>query len=184
MPTLPPQHQQIVQAHAAFICQFVQLAQNRDARPALDELLRGAEQAGWTRLVAALRLMLDGRRDPGVLAGLDEEDKVIAEAVLRGLADPSTLPDPGTRPDAAFAAPGLAAMIHASARGDHQAFVLLSNMADQMRRAGGEMQRFAAVLRPLINGERNADKLARGLPPRGRQLLLSLLEELGRLDTH
>ncbi len=184
MPTLPPPHQQIVQAHAAFICQFVQLAHNRDARPALDELLRGAEQAGWTRLVAALRLLLDGRRDPGVLAGLDEEDTVIAEAVLRGLVDPTTLPDPDARPDAAFAAPGLAAMIHASARGDHQAFVLLSNMADQMRRAGGEMQRFAAVLRPLINGERNADRLARGLPPRGRQLLLSLLEELGRLDTH
>ena len=46
------------------------------------------------------------------------------------------------------------------------------------------MQRFAAVLRPLVNGERNADRLARGLTPRARQLLLSLLEELGRLDVH
>ena len=88
MPTLPPQHQQIVQAHAAFICRFVELSQNLANRPALEELLRGAEDAGWVRLVAALRLVAAGRRDPGTLAGLDEEDTVIAEAILllRGVA--------------------------------------------------------------------------------------------------
>ena len=63
MPTLPPRRQQIVQAHAAFICRFVELSQNAANRPALEELLRGAEEAGWARLVAAPRLIVAGRRD-------------------------------------------------------------------------------------------------------------------------
>jgi hypothetical protein len=184
MPTLPPQHQQIVQAHAAFICRFVELSQNAASRPALEELLRGAEDAGWTRLVAALRLIAAGRRDPGTLAGLDEEDTVIAEAILRGLADPATLPDPQHKPDGAFAAPGLAGLIHAAARGDAQALVVLSHMAEQMSRAGGEMARLAGLVRRLVNGERDAGTLGRGLSVRTRQLLHSILEELGRLDRH
>jgi len=184
MPTLPPQHQQIVQAHAAFICRFVELSQSLANRPALEELLRGAEDAGWTRLVAALRLIAAGRRDPGTLARLDEEDTVIAEAILRGLVDPATLPDPAQRPDGAFAAPGLAAMIHAASRGDAQTLVVLSHMAEQMSRAGGEMARLAGLVRRLLNGERNADTLERGLSVRTRQLLHSILEELGRLDRH
>ena len=184
MPTLPPQHQQIVQAHAAFICRFVELSQNLANRPALDELLRGAEDAGWTRLVAALRLVAAGRRDPGTLAGLDEEDTVIAEAILRGLIDPATLPNPDQKPDGAFAAPGLAAMIQAASRGDTQTLVALSHMAEQMSRAGGEMARLAGLVRRLLNGERNAAALERGLSVRTRQLLHSILEELGRLDRH
>jgi hypothetical protein len=184
MPTLPPQHQQIVQAHAAFICRFVELSQNFASRPALEELLRGAEDAGWTRLVGALRLIAAGHRDPDTLAGLDEEDTVIAEAILRGLIDPATLPDPDQKPDGTFAAPGLAAMIHAAARGDAQTLVVLSHMAEQMSRAGGEMARLAGLVRRLLNGERNAAALERGLSLRTRQLLHSILEELGRLDRH
>ena len=184
MPTLPPQHQQIVQAHAAFICRFVELSQNAASRPALEELLRGAEDAGWSRLVAALRLIAAGRRNPATLVGLDEEDPVIAEAILRGLTDPATLPDPDRKPDGAFAAPGLAAMIHAAARGDAQTLVMLSHMAEQMSRAGGEMARLAGLVRRLVNGERDANALERGLSVRTRQLLHSILEELGRLDRH
>jgi hypothetical protein len=184
MPTLPHQHQQIVQAHAAFICEFVRLSRNPDARQALEQLLKGAEDAGWSRLVRALRLIHAGQRDLRGLQGLDEEDAVIAEAVLRGLQDPGTLPDPSRKPDGAFAAPGLAAMIHAAGRGDARTLVALSNMAEQMTRAGGEMARTAALIRRLVNGERDVDALEKGLPPRARQLLLSILEELGRLDVH
>lgn len=184
MPTLPPQHQQIVQTHAAFICRFVELSQNAASRPALEELLRGAEDAGWSRLVAALRLIAAGRRNPATLVGLDEEDTVIAEAILRGLTDPATLPDPDRKPDGAFAAPGLAAMIHAAARGDAQTLVMLSHMAEQMSRAGGEMARLAGLVRRLVNGERDANALERDLSVRTRQLLHSILEELGRLDRH
>ena len=184
MPTLPPQQQQIVQAHAAFICRFVELSQNVTDRPALEDLLRGAEDAGWTRLAAALRVIAGGRRDPAALAGLDEEDTVIAEAILRGLTDPATLPDPDQRPDGALAAPGLAGMIHAAARGDARTLVILSQMAEQMSRAGGEMARLAGLVRRLVNGERDGGALERGLSVRTRQLLHSILEELGRLDRH
>jgi hypothetical protein len=109
---------------------------------------------------------------------------VIAEAILRGLLDPATLPDPYKKPDGAFAAPGLAAMIHAASRGDTQTLVALSHMAEQMSRAGGEMARLAGLVRRLLNGERNAAALERGLSVRTRQLLHGILEELGRLDRH
>jgi hypothetical protein len=46
------------------------------------------------------------------------------------------------------------------------------------------MARTAALIRRLVNGERDVDALEKGLPPRARQLLLSILEELGRLDVH
>jgi hypothetical protein len=75
-------------------------------------------------------------------------------------------------------------MIHAAGRGDARTLVALSNMAEQMTRAGGEMARTAALIRRLVNGERDVDALEKGLPPRARQLLLSILEELGRLDVH
>jgi hypothetical protein len=57
-------------------------------------------------------------------------------------------------------------------------------MAEQMSRAGGEMARLAGLVRRLVNGERNAATLERGLSIRTRQLLHSILEELGRLDRH
>ena len=115
---------------------------------------------------------------------LDDEDRVIAEAVLRGLRDPSSLPDPTRRADPTLAAPGLAHMIHAAGRGDAQALTLVAQMADQMSRVGGDMSRVAAVIRPLINGERNADRLCARMDTRGQQLVLQILDELGRLDLH
>jgi hypothetical protein len=36
-------------------------------------------------------------------------------------------------------------------------------------------------MRRLVNGERDADQLVAGMGPLGRQLLISLLDELARL---
>ena len=88
------------------------------------------------------------------------------------------------RADPTLAAPGLAHMIHAAGRGDAQALTLVAQMADQMSRVGGDMSRVAAVIRPLINGERNADRLCARMDTRGQQLVLQILDELGRLDLH
>jgi hypothetical protein len=74
-------------------------------------------------------------------------------------------------------------MIHA-ARTDPQALVLIGNMADQMSKVGGSMARLAAVVRPLINGERNPDQLCRGMDTQTRQLVLEILGELGKLEAH
>jgi len=83
-----------------------------------------------------------------------------------------------------LAAPGLAHMIHAAGTGDIQALTLISQMAEQMSKVGGDMSRVAAVIRPLINGERDPDKLCEHLDTRGQQLVLQILDELGKLGLH
>ncbi|WP_420492990.1 hypothetical protein [Sedimenticola selenatireducens] len=184
MKNLPPRHQQIITMHAAFICQVVQLSQNTAARNSLDATLRQAEEAGWQTLVQTVRQILNGQRDMSLIRGLDEEDQVIAEAIMRGLQDPSTLPDPNQKPEPALAAPGLASMIQAAASGNVEALTLTADMAEQMQRAGGPMARLAAVIRPLINGERNPDKLCKGMNEQTRQLVLGIIEALDQERLH
>lgn len=167
-----------------FIRQVVEASRTPGRESELNALLSSAEQNGWTDLVPVLRRILAGQRDSGVLRGLDEEDRVIAEAILRGLQNPASLPLSDPRPDPAMAAPGLASMIREAAQGDVRALQIISEMAQQMSRAGGDMARLAAVVRPLINGERDPDRLSKGMSARGEQLLLSILAELAQTDVH
>lgn len=183
MTELPDREEQIRRVHASFIRQVVETCQGADRRPAFEALMSAAGEHGWTDLVGALRRIAAGNRSPEVLAGLDEEDRVIAESVLRGLRDPATLPDPTRTRDPALAAPGLAHMIHA-ARASPEALMLIGNMADQMSRAGGSLARLAALIRPLIDGERDADRLCHGMDAQGTQLVLDILREIGQLETH
>ena len=46
------------------------------------------------------------------------------------------------------------------------------------------MSRVAAVIRPLINGERDPDRLCKGMSTQGEQLVLDILRELGQSDVH
>jgi predicted metal-dependent phosphoesterase TrpH len=181
---LPDRDQQIVQTHAAFIREAVECIARADARVRLEALLKTAVEHGWTALAEAVRRIAGGQRELTQLTGLDEEDRVIAAAILRGLRDPATLPDPSRKADPALAAPGLAHMIHAAGRSDPQALSLISQMAEQMSRVGGDMSRLAAVIRPMISGERNPDTLCARLDTRGRQLVLQILDELARLGMH
>jgi hypothetical protein len=57
-------------------------------------------------------------------------------------------------------------------------------MAEQMSKVGGDMSRVAAVIRPMINGERDPGKLCSKMDARGRQLVLQILDELGKRDLH
>ena len=184
MSTLPDKTEQIRMAHAALICAVVQACGNRERRPELDQLLTAAEHNGWTALVATIKKILGGDRSDRLLQGLDDEDRVIADAILRGLQDPHTLPDPDKKPDAGFAAPGLAAMLHAARTGDAQALQLLGVMAEQMLQAGGDFRLLSGILRRLVNGERDAEQLSRGMGPRGQQLVQSLVDELAKLEMH
>ena len=181
MSDLPPAEQQIIRAHSGLIHGVVKACHDRDQVPALETLLEASFDNGWRSLVTAARQIIAGRRDRGLLEGLDEEDRVVIGAILRGLQDPSTLPDPGTAGDPAAAAPGLAAIIHAAGTGNSQALQLIAGIAEQMSHVGGDMGRLAAIIRPLVNGERNPDVLCRDMGPQGRSLVLSILEELGRL---
>lgn len=175
---------QIRRVHADFILEVVAACQDPERRQRVDPLLRQAAGQGWTELVAVLRKILDGQRDVALLAGLDEEDATIVDSVLQGLRDPATLPDPRDRGEPSMAAPGLAGMIHAAAHGDAQALQVLGAMAEQMQQVGGEMARIGALLRRMVNGERDPDQLGARLQGQGRSLLLSILEELAKLDSH
>ena len=81
-----------------------------------------------------------------------------------------------------MAAPGLASMIHAASRGDAKALQIVADMAEQMTKVGGDMGKLGGIMRKLINGEREADRRERD--PRGQQLVLDLLSELGKLGQH
>jgi len=178
------QKQQIVQFHAALINHVVMASNNLALRPQLEQVLEMTAQNGWDTLVAAIRKVISGKRDVSVLVGLDEEDGTIVEAILYGIQDPSTLPDPNAKPDPSLAAPGLASMINAAARGNPQALLMLANMAEQMVRAGGDMAKLGGMMRKLVNGERDADKLAQGMNVQGQELVYSILGELGKLASH
>jgi hypothetical protein len=184
MAALPEKHQQIVEAHTGLIHRVVIGCQNRAMVPDLEEILKQAEKNGWLQLVAAIRKILNGNRDEALLNGLDEEDRVIVGTILRGLQDPETLPDLNKGVDSAMAAPGIAAMVNGARSGNLETLQLLGAMAKQMMHAGGDMARLAGILRPLVQGERDADKLTDGMGPQGEKLVLLILEELAKLDTH
>lgn len=182
--TLSPRDQQIRLAHAGLIRLVVQATQNAGARVELEPVLSQAEQGGWTNLVPRIRRVLAGERDMALLQGLDDEDTVILTAVLAGIQDPATLPDAESAADPTQAAPGLAQMIHAASHGDAQALHWLSQMAEQMTRAGGDMARLGGIAKRLVDGERDPEALCKGMGAQGESLVLSLLGELGKLERH
>lgn len=178
------QKQQIVQFHAVFIHNVVMACLNRELQPQLEQMLQMSSSQGWDTLVSAIRQIVKGRRDFSVMSGLDDEDAAIVEAILLGIQDPATLPDPDAKPDPALAAPGLADMIDAAGKGRPEALHMLANMAEQMVRAGGDMARLGAAMGKLVNGERDADKLTQGMNAQGQELVYSILTELGKRAIH
>ena len=163
MATLPEKDQQIIEAHTGLIHRVVIGCQNPAMVPDLENILKQAEQNGWLQLVAAIRRILAGSRDVAILKSLDEEDQVIISSILRGLQNPETLPDLREGVSGAMAAPGIAAMVNGARSGNLETLQLLGDMAQQMLRAGGDMARLAGILRPLVKGERDADKLTEGM---------------------
>lgn len=184
MAQLPAAAEQILKMHAPFIHAVVQAIHNRALIPQLLEMLREAESRGWAVMVSVIREILDGKRDRTVLLGLDEEDKVIVEAILAGIENPANLPSIDTGGDAAAAAPGLGTMISLASRGNMEAFTTLANMAEQMMKVGGDMARLGGIMRRLINGERDEAALTRGMGEAGRKLVRDILAELDRDTLH
>ena len=180
----PEKNQQILQTHAGLIISVVQSMQNPDLMPQLEHVLKLSEQNGWGGLVNAIRKIISGNRDEGLLQGLDDEDQIIAEAILKGIQDPTTLPDPQQNADATVAAPMLAKMINEARHGDHNAVIMLGGMAEQMSAAGGDMANLGAVLKDMIDGERSVDKLCDRMGPQGESLITQIIDELSKLEVH
>jgi len=176
--------QQILQTHAGLILAVVQTIHNPDLKPHLDQALQASAQNGWQALVNVINKIVDGSREQSLVNGLDDEDAIIVDSILRGLQDPSTLPESNTSGDASKAAPMLARMISEASRGDHNAVMMLGNMAEQMSSAGGDMANLSAVIKTMIDGNRNADELCTRMGPQGESLITQILSELAKLDVH
>ncbi len=182
MARLPEKTLQILQAHAGLIQRVAIACRNRDLVPDLEEILRQAEQNEWVDLVAAIRRILAGEREPGTFGHLDEEDRTIVEAILRGIQDPDSLQELAQPLDPGLAAPGLASLIHAARKGSTEALQAIGAMATQMLQAGGDMARIAGLMRPLVLGERDAGRLCQGLGESAERLVENILRELARLE--
>lgn len=184
MAKLPDATEQVLRMHAPFIHAVVNAIQNRALIPQLLEMLREAESRGWALMVSCVRQIVDGQRERTLLLGLDDEDKVIVEAILAGIENPATLPPVENAGDAKAAAPGLATMISLAGRGNMEAFTTLANMAEQMVKAGGDLARLGGIMRRLVDGERDEAKLGKGMGELGRKLLRDILAELERTTLH
>lgn len=162
----------------------MQTIHNPELKPHLDQVLKQSAENGWQDLVKVINKIVAGSRDQALLNGLDEEDSVIVDSILRGLQDPNTLPQVEQSGDATQAAPMMARLIDEARRGDHNALSLLGSMAEQMSRAGGDMSSLSAIIKDLIDGERNIDKLCSRMGPQGESFITQIVDELAKRDTH
>ncbi|MDY6980309.1 MAG: hypothetical protein SV201_10530 [Pseudomonadota bacterium] len=173
--------QQIRQTHAPLIQQVVKACLNAEERQRLEPMLQMAREQNWHALVDRIESILQGQRDESLLLNLDEEDQVIVQAILQGLQNPETLPDPEVQADPTIAAPGLAQMIHAANHGNSEALQALANMAEYMIQVPGDMRQLGGIINRLLQGERDPDVLCKGMGPSGEQLVLNILDELNQL---
>ena len=180
----PDKLEQILQTHAGLIVAVVQTILNPELKPQLDHVLKQSEQNGWVGLVAAIRKIVAGSRDNSLLAGQDDEDRVILDAILKGIQNPGSLPKPEQQGDATTAAPMLAKLIHDAGHGDHDAVIMLGGLAEQMSNAGGDLSNLSAVIKNMIDGERSIDKLCSRMGPQGESLISAIISELGKFDIH
>jgi len=184
MSDLPDINEQILISHSGLIHRVVMHCNNPGSVPDIETVLQQAAANDWTALVAAIRDIMAGARNDSVLFGLDDEDRVIVESILKGLQNPATLPPLQTDIDSDMAAPGIAGLIHASRNGNIQAVQIIGNIAQQMLAAGGDMGILAGRLRPMVEGERDPDKLTEKLSGRGQQLMMNIIEELLKLEAN
>jgi len=159
-------------------------AGDRAAADLLDTVLtEQAQSADWADLVAVLRRILAGDRDPDtLLAGLDPVDTAITRRALDALAGTVQLtatpddltpdPDPGEAGVEEF----LAAVV-AAAHGDPAAAQAITPVLDAW--AGHpDTAALAAALGRLLAGERHPDRLTTGLDDPATTLLQTILDHL------
>ena len=181
---IPEKQQQVLQIHGKLVVAVAHAINDSSLMPQLEQVLKISAENGWQQLVQAIRRIIQGERDSSILKGLDEEDAIIIEAILKGLQNPASLPESEAEPDPVMAAPMLAQLIRAAATGDVNALSMLGAMAEQMSASKGDLARFSTLIKPMVDGERDVDKLCDKIGPQGESLVLSILSELAKLDNH
>ena len=174
-------HEQIRQMHGPFIHAMVKACQNEQERLAFEPQIKVLQQQGWDKLALVAQRLLNGERSETILHGLDDEDVIIVSSILDGIRNPNTLPDLNAQAKASDAAPGLASIIHAAGSGDAGALNALSIMAEQMSQTGGAMAEIAGAMKRLVDGERDFDVLAKKMRGESKDLLIGILNELGKI---
>ncbi|NOQ90513.1 MAG: hypothetical protein GQ549_06175, partial [Gammaproteobacteria bacterium] len=142
----PEKNEQILQTHASLVLAVVQTINNPELKPHLEQVLQQSAQNGWQTLVNVINKIIAGNRDQSLVNGLDDEDAIIVDSILRGLQDPETLPKTEQTGDASQAAPMFARLIDEARHGNHNSLSILGAMAEQMLQAGGDMANLSAVL--------------------------------------
>ena len=183
MAKLPEKTKQIAQVHAQLINSVVMACHNSSLLAQLEPALKAAENNGWLSLVMKIRKILSGSRNAKMLVGLDEEDAAIILAILVGLQDATQLPRVVDKSEASLAAPGLAKMIDAASKGDVQALSAMGGMVEQMGSIPGSMRNIGAIIKPLIDGERDFTLLKKNMDEQSVQLLEEILKELEMLNS-
>ena len=146
--------------------------------PDLNQALEQAEENGWDQLVAIIRDIISGKREDAIPSELDEETRLVAEAILRGLHDPSTLPDMETDLDSPMAGRGIAGLLYSSRNGNEQALRIISGVTKQMWEAGGDMGIMAERIQTLLQGDRDMGRLTKDMGEKGQKMMLEILVEL------
>jgi hypothetical protein len=77
-----------------------------------------------------------------------------------------------------------ARLIDEARRGNHNSLSILGSMAEQMSNAGGDLANLSAVIKNMVDGERDIDKLCTRMGPQGESLITQIISELAKLDTH
>ena len=173
---------QILQEHSGLIHRVVMHCNNPGCVPDLELVLQQAEDNDWAQLVIAIRDLMSGNRDAGILEGLDDEDRVIVDAILRGLEDPKSLPHLQADFESHMTAPGIAGLVHAARGGHAQAQQILVSMTNQLVQDVGDWRALAGRFHSLVEGERDLKKLSKGLSDEGCTLIAEILQELQRFE--
>ena len=176
--------EQILQEQAGLIHRVVMHCSNPGSVPDLELVLQQAEDNDWTQLVTVIRDLISGNRGASILEGLDDEDRIIVDAILRGLEDPQTLPHLQVDFESHMTAPGIAGLVYVANSGHAQAQQILVSMTNQLIQGGGDLGAAADRIRPLAEGERDLEKLSEGLSDNSRKLIVEILQELRRFEAH
>jgi hypothetical protein len=176
--------EQIIQEHSELIHRVVMQCNSPGTVPDMELVLQQAEDNDWIKLVAAIRVLIMGNRDRAMLDELDGEDRIIVDAMLRGIEDPKTLPLLQADFESHMTAPGIAGLMRAAMGGHAQAQQILITMTNSLIQDGGELGAMAGRLRPMIEGERDVDKLCANLSEQGKKMIADILHELQIYEAH
>jgi len=180
----PENEEEILRSHEGLIKRVIIHCNNPGSVPDLEQILQMAEQNDWTDLVAVIRDIISGRRDETLLSGLDDEERIIIEAILNGLKQGSvSISNVRANFESEHAGAGIASLIHASLSGDASAVDLFSNVTRQMSEDGGELAVLASRLQLMLGGERNEETLCQQMDEKNLQLIQNILSELRNLET-